>query len=309
MSSGAVQTQPAGMIWALRLEYDGRPFVGWQRQANGLSVQEVLEQAAARLCRGVVPPVHVAGRTDAGVHAAGQVVDIKLPDTLSAHSVRSALNFHMQPHPVSVLEAAPVPWEGWNARFSAKARVYRYVILNRPARPALEHGFVWHVPRPLDAGAMQRAGRSLLGRHDFTSFRAAACQANSPLRTLDRLDIEHVDDHILVTVAARSFLHHQVRNIVGTLKLVGDGSWPETRVAVALAARNRAAAGPTAPADGLTFMEVRYDEDPFRSASRQSEDTAAEAAHPDSSVARRDRFPLEADTRLFSTTSKGDRDR
>lgn len=294
------------MIWALKLEYDGRPFVGWQRQANGASVQAVLEQAAARLCRGVVPALHVAGRTDAGVHAAGQVVDIDLPDTLSPHAVRAALNFHMQPHPVSVLEAAPVPWPGWNARFSARARIYRYVILDRPARPALECGFVWHVPRRLDAVAMQRAGELLLGRHDFTSFRAAACQANSPLRTLDRLDIARHDDHILVKVEARSFLHHQVRNIVGTLKLVGDGSWPEARVATALAACDRSAAGPTAPADGLTFLAVRYADDPFRPASGASDGPTAAATQTIGSVARPDQFPIEPDIRLSSTIAKGD---
>ena len=296
------------MIWALKLEYDGRPFVGWQRQANGRSVQAVLEEAGGRLCAGDIPPLHVAGRTDAGVHAAGQVVDIDLPGRFSPHAVRSALNFHMKPYPVSVLAAAPVPWAGWNARFSAIGRVYRYAILNRPARPALEHGFVWHVPRPMDEAAMHRAGRALLGWHDFTSFRAAACQATSPLRTLDRLDIERHDDHILVTVAARSFLHHQVRNIVGTLKLVGDGSWPEARVAAALAARDRAAAGPTAPAEGLTFMAVVYDPDPFDAALPDG-GTRSSGAITAGSVACADRFPLEPGVSAISPTAKGDRDR
>lgn len=253
-------------FWVLKLEYDGRGFVGWQRQVNGLSVQEVLEQAASRLCGGVVPSsVVVAGRTDAGVHAVGQVVRIELPDGLTARSVREALNFHMKPHSVVVLAAVPPPDVGWSPRFSAIGRDYRYVILNRASRPTLEAGFVWHVKRTLDAGAMHRAAQSLLGRHDFTSFRAAACQALSPLRTLDRLDVRRDGDHVVIEASARSFLHHQVRNMAGTLKLVGEGSWPEARVMAALAARDRSAAGPTAPPDGLTLMAVRYPADPFDS--------------------------------------------
>jgi len=167
------------------------------------------------------------------------------------------LNFHMKPHPVVVLRAAPAP-DGWNARFSAMTRAYRYRILNRRPRPALDLGRVWHVPHRLDAEAMHRAAQSLLGRHDFTSFRAASCQANGPLRTLDRLDVRRADDVIEIVAEARSFLHHQVRNMVGTLKLVGIGQWPEARVAAALAARHRGAAGPTAPPDGLCLTLVRY---------------------------------------------------
>lgn len=250
-------------LWALKLEYDGRGFVGWQRQVNGLSVQEVLEQAASRLCNGVVPASVVAGRTDAGVHAAAQVARIDLPDGLTARAVREALNFHMKPHPIVVLAVAPPPNADWNPRFSAIGRDYRYLILNRAARPALEAGLVWHVKQVLDADAMHRAAQSLLGRHDFTSFRAAACQAPSPLRTLDRLDVQRVGNRVIIDASARSFLHHQVRNMVGTLKLVGEGRWPETRVAAALAACDRSAAGPTAPPDGLTLMEVRYPRDPF----------------------------------------------
>jgi tRNA pseudouridine38-40 synthase len=249
-------------LWALTLEYDGGPFVGWQRQASGLSVQEVLETAAARLNHGAPVASIVAGRTDAGVHAEGQVAQLDLPDAFDAVRLREALNFHMKPHPVVVLRAAPAP-EGWSARFSAIRRQYRYRILNRRARPALLLGRVWHVPMTLDQAAMHRAAQSLLGRHDFTSFRAASCQAKSPLRTLDRLDVIREGDIISVAVEARSFLHHQVRNIVGTLKLVGDGTWPEARVAAALAACNRAAAGPTAPAEGLALVEVGYPVDPF----------------------------------------------
>jgi tRNA pseudouridine38-40 synthase len=246
--------------WALKLEYDGASFVGWQRQAAGLSVQEVLEAAAARLNHGRPIASVVAGRTDAGVHASGQVAQLTLPHMLTATKVRDALNYHMKPHPVVVLDVARAP-VGWNARFSAVGRAYRYDILNRRPRPALLAGRVWHVPVALDAQAMHAAAQSLLGRHDFSSFRAAACQANSPLRTLDRLDVRRCGDIIEIIAEARSFLHHQVRNMVGTLKLVGDGSWQVGRVAAALAERNRAVAGPTAPADGLFLTGVHYPDD------------------------------------------------
>ena len=249
-------------VWALRIEYDGRPFAGWQRQDGLATVQATLESAAAMLNRGEPVAATVAGRTDSGVHAAGQVAMIALPDGYAADRVRDALNFHMKPHPVAVVQAAPAP-DGWNPRFSALRRTYRYRILNRRARPALEAGFVWHVAPPLDHEAMARAARALLGRHDFTSFRAAACQAKSPLRTLDRLDVARRGNEIEIVAEARSFLHHQVRNMVGTLRLVGDGSWRPERVAAALDARDRSAAGPTAPAEGLCFLRVDYDPDPF----------------------------------------------
>jgi tRNA pseudouridine38-40 synthase len=251
--------------WALLLEYDGGPFVGWQHQDSGLSLQEVLETAAARLNHGEPVPSVIAGRTDSGVHATGQVAMIELPDGLGPDRLRDALNYHMKPHPLVVVRAAPAP-EGWNPRFSAIHRAYRYRILNRRARPALLLGRVWHVAAPLDAAAMHEAAQTLLGRHDFTSYRAAACQARSPLRTLDRLDVARDGDLIEITVEARSFLHHQVRNMVGTLRLVGDGSWRIERVAAALAARNRSAAGPTAPAAGLSLLAVRYPVDPFAAA-------------------------------------------
>jgi tRNA pseudouridine38-40 synthase len=248
--------------WALLLEYDGAPFVGWQRQASGLAVQEVLEAAAAKLNHNAPVPTIVAGRTDAGVHAEAQVAQLELPGGISAAKLRDALNFHMKPHPVVVLRASPAP-EDWSARFSAVGRTYRYRILNRRTRPALLAGRVWHVPKPLDAAAMHDAAQTLLGRHDFTSFRAAACQAKSPLRTLDRLDVRRDGALIEIIAGARSFLHHQVRNMVGTLKLVGDGSWPIQRVRAALDAADRAAAGPTAPAEGLCLIGVRYSVDPF----------------------------------------------
>ena len=247
--------------WALLLEYDGTGFVGWQHQENGLSVQQVLEEAASRLAGTRISSI-CAGRTDAGVHAIGQVAHIDLERGMTAGSLAAALNFHMKPHPVVVRQAVQVA-DDFSARFSATGRAYRYRILNRPARPALEAFRVWHVPKPLDAAAMADAAALLLGRHDFTSFRAASCQAQSPLRTLDRLEVTRHGDRIDIVAEARSFLHHQVRNMVGTLRLVGDGRWKPGQVANALAACDRAAAGPTAPADGLVLTGVRYGADPF----------------------------------------------
>ena len=247
--------------YALTLEYDGAPFVGWQRQENGVSVQQVLEEAAARLNGGVPPPATAAGRTDAGVHAEGQVAEVGIAADLPPERVREALNFHTRPHPVSVVRAAVAP-EGWNARFSAVRRGYRYRILNRRPRPALDLGRVWHVQGRLDAEAMHGAAQALLGRHDFSAFRAAACQAKTAERTLDRLDVSRLGDEVVVAVEARSFLHHQVRNLVGTLVPVGQGrrgpEWPR-RV---LDGRDRARAGQTAPAEGLCFVFVRYDVEP-----------------------------------------------
>ena len=248
--------------WALKLEYNGGGFVGWQRQDSGLSLQEVLEGAAAQLNKGASVVSVVAGRTDSGVHADAQVAMIELPEGYQARQIRDALNYHMKPHLLVVREAAIAP-EGWNPRFSAIHRAYRYRILNRRARPALQEGQVWHVAAPLDAERMHEAAQLLLGRHDFTSFRAAACQAKSPVRTLERLDVSREGEMIVFAVEARSFLHHQVRNFVGTLRLVGDGRWPVARVGQALAALNRAAAGPTAPAEGLSLVAVTYPVDPF----------------------------------------------
>lgn len=247
--------------WALKLEYHGAGFVGWQRQANGLAVQQVLEDAAARLAGAAVASV-VAGRTDAGVHASAQVAHIDLTREIAPRSLMAALNAHMQPHAVAVIDAAPVPPD-FSARFSAVRREYRYVILNRAARPALAAGRVWHVARALDTAAMQSGADLLLGRHDFTSFRAASCQASGPLRTLDVLQVERQGERVLVRAAARSFLHHQVRNMVGTLVKVGLGAWPPARVGEILIGADRRAAGPTAPAHGLTLTGVCYPSDPF----------------------------------------------
>ena len=243
--------------YRLTIEYDGEPFVGWQRQDNGPSVQAALEDAVFAFC-GERVVVHGAGRTDTGVHARGQVAHLDLATDRPPDTLRAAVNFHLKPLPVVVTEAA-VAAPDFHARFSATGRRYRYLLLNRRAPPALDRGRVWHVPVPLDAGAMAAAAQRLLGRHDFNSFRSAACQAPSSIKTLDVLDVTRQDDIIQVDVAARSFLHNQVRILVGTLQLVGRGAWSVDDVAAALAARDRTRAGPTAPPQGLTLMAVRYD--------------------------------------------------
>jgi tRNA pseudouridine38-40 synthase len=248
--------------YALKLEYDGTGFVGWQRQDNGISIQEVLENAAAKLTGGAPVASIVAGRTDAGVHAQGQVANIDLDRDLAPVTLREALNFHMKPRRVVVLEVALVAPD-WNARFAAIGRAYRYRVLNRRARAALLADQVWHVQKPLDAAAMHQAAQGLVGRHDFTSFRAAACQARTPWRTVDRIVVTRDQDIIEMAIEARSFLHHMVRNIMGTLKLVGEGRWPPERVAEILAARDRSAAGPTAPSAGLALVAVTYPINPF----------------------------------------------
>jgi tRNA pseudouridine38-40 synthase len=245
--------------YALLLEYDGAPFVGWQRQSTGLSVQQVLEEAAARLNGGETPLVTAAGRTDAGVHAEAQVAQVSLPADLPPERVREALNFHTKPHPVAILGAAIMP-EDWSPRFSAIGRAYRFRILNRRARPALDLGRVWHVQRRLDAAAMHEAAQGLLGKHDFSAYRATACQAKSPLRTLDRLDVARLGEEVVITAAARAFLHHQVRNMVGTLVEVGIGKRPVSWPRSVLDGRDRTRAGQTAPPEGLTLTGVTYPE-------------------------------------------------
>ncbi|BBK35358.1 tRNA pseudouridine synthase A [Allostella sp. ATCC 35155] len=241
----------------LRIEYHGGGFVGWQRQRNGLSVQEAVETAVERLVGGAVR-VHAAGRTDAGVHALGQAAHLDLERDWPPATLRDALNFHLKPHRIAILEADRVA-DDFDARFHARHRRYLYRISDRRAPPVLELGRVWHVPRRLDAAAMAAAARLLEGRHDFTTFRAAECQAASPVRTLDRLAVTRDGDELRVEAEARSFLHHQVRNMVGTLKLVGDGKWSGDDVVRALERRDRAAGGPTAPPDGLYFVRVCYD--------------------------------------------------
>jgi tRNA pseudouridine38-40 synthase len=247
----------------LTLEYDGRDFVGWQRQDNGPSVQAALEAALLAYC-GQDLTVAASGRTDAGVHAFAQVAHVDLPRDDKPETIRAALNFHIQPKTVAVLKAEIVP-DDFHARFSCTGRSYLYRILNRSAHPSLEAGRVWWVQRPLDADAMHAAAQVLIGKHDFTSFRAVACQSKSPIKTLDSLSVSRYGEIVEIRTAARSFLHHQVRNMVGTLKLVGEGKWNIRQVQKALEARDRAAAGPTAPPDGLYFVDARYDEIPASS--------------------------------------------
>jgi len=241
----------------IAIEYDGRGFVGWQRQKNGPSIQAVLEEALIKLS-GEKTPIHGSGRTDAGVHALGQVAHFDLEKDLDEKAVRDGLNFHVKPHRVSVL-AADIVDETFHARFDATERRYLYRILNRRSPPAILKGKVWWVPGGLDARAMREAARRLVGRHDFTSFRATRCQAQSPVRTLDAIAVDRIGEEIRVGVRAKSFLHHQVRNMVGTLKLVGEGKWTANDVRAALDARDRGAAGPTAPADGLYLEAISYD--------------------------------------------------
>ena len=245
--------------YKLTIEYDGTGLVGWQRQANGLSVQEALETAFERFC-GKRPTVFGAGRTDAGVHALAQVAHVDLAREDDPEVIRSAINHHLRPHAISVLDAAPAP-PGFDARLSARSRRYLYRILNRRAPPALERGRVWHVAPPLDAVAMREGARHLVGHHDFSTFRDSLCQAKSPVKTLDVLDVTTDGEEIHIAARARSFLHHQVRNMAGTLKLVGLGQWRPDDVATALAACDRRAGGPTAPAEGLALVAVDYRED------------------------------------------------
>lgn len=246
--------------YKLVIEYDGTPFCGWQRQAQDPSVQAALEEAVLRFSGERVRLV-CAGRTDAGVHAIHQVAHLDLARDWRTDTVRDALNAHLRPQPVSVLSAEIVP-ERFDARHSAIRRHYRYRILDRRSPAALTRGQVWHVPWPLDAGAMHAAARRLLGRHDFTAFRAAECQAASPVRTLEQLDVSRTRmglfEEIVVAAAARSFLHHQVRAMVGTLMLAGSGRLGADDVAEILASRAKHRCGPLAPACGLTFVGVDY---------------------------------------------------
>jgi len=238
------------------IEYDGTGFVGWQRQDNGPSVQARLEDALGAFS-GETAVVHGAGRTDSGVHALGQVAHFDLEREFEPDTVRDALNFHLKPEPISVLDAA-LAADDFHARFSATARSYLYRITNRRPPLTLERNRSWWVPAPLDADAMAEAARVLVGNHDFTTFRAVACQANSPVKTLDALEVRRIGAHIEITARARSFLHRQVRNMAGTLKLAGEGKWTAQDVARALAAKDRSRGGATAPARGLYLTEVTY---------------------------------------------------
>lgn len=244
----------------LTVEYDGRGLVGWQRQDNGLSVQQLLEEAGAKLAGHAVDIV-AAGRTDAGVHASGQVAHVDIDKDLTPDRVRDGLNFWLvkeNPVPQAAIVAAELAPSDFHARFSAIGRRYCYRIINRRAPLTTLRGLAWQVPKQLDAEAMHQAAQRLTGHHDFSSFRAVECQAPSPVKTLDRLDVVREGEEILVYAAARSFLHHQVRNMVGSLKWVGEGRWSADDLTAALEARDRRAGGPTAPPDGLFLTGVVY---------------------------------------------------
>ena len=242
--------------FALTIEYDGRPFMGWQRQAHGPSVQEAIEVAVHRIT-GEHVAVHAAGRTDAGVHATAMRAHLDIVRPIAPFRLGEALNALVRPAPIAILACAIVP-DDWHARFSCLGRHYEYRIVTRRAPLTFEAGLAWRLPTRLDGAAMARGAAHLLGRHDFTTFRSAHCQADSPLRTLDRLDVVQRDDRISIFAAARSFLHHQVRSMVGCLALVGQGKWTSDDMAAALAARDRAALGLNAPSDGLYFIGADY---------------------------------------------------
>jgi len=244
--------------YKITVEYDGRPFFGWQRQDGQPSVQQALEEAAAKL-DGAPVLVQGAGRTDRGVHATGQVAHFDLQKPRPLRKIADAFNFHLRPHPVAVLDAEEVGPD-WNARFNATLRAYRYVIINRRADLTVDRGLAWRVPSKLDASAMDRAAKALIGQHDFSTFRDAECQAKHPIRTLDKIDVARYGEGLEVTVEAKSFLHRQVRSIVGSLVEVGRGARGEDWIAQILEAKDRTACGPVAPADGLFLERVEYGE-------------------------------------------------
>jgi tRNA pseudouridine38-40 synthase len=242
--------------WRLTIEYDGGPFMGWQRQDHGPSVQQTLEEALQHMT-GEQAVFTAAGRTDAGVHALAMATHVDIARELTPHRLREGLNALVRPHPISVVEVETVASD-WHARFSCTGRRYLYRILNRRSPPALDLGKVWHIAVPLDLEAMRAGAGQLVGRHDFTTFRSAQCQSDSPVKTLDRLDLIRNGDEIHVTAAARSFLHHQVRSMVGCLAMVGREQWQPNDIGKALEARDRAALGFNAPPQGLYFVDALY---------------------------------------------------
>jgi len=242
--------------YALTIEYDGRPFMGWQRQDHGPSVQEAVERAVEKITHEAAT-VHAAGRTDAGVHALAMRAHVELERQLTPFRLMEGLNALLRPDPVAVLACEIVP-DDWHARFSCIGRSYEYRISNRRAPLTFEAGLAWRVPKPLDAAAMHDAAQRLVGRHDFTTFRSAHCQSESPVKTLDRLDVSRAGERIVIVTEARSFLHHQVRSMVGCLALVGEGKWSAPDLVAALEARDRAALGYNAPPDGLYFNGAQY---------------------------------------------------
>lgn len=242
--------------FALTLEFDGTPFFGLQRQAHGPSVQQAVEEAV-HATTGETVTLNAAGRTDAGVHALAMRAHVDIAKPIDAFRLMEALNHHLRPNPIAVL-ACEVVADDWHARFSCVGREYLYRIANRRAPLTLDLNRAWAVPQPLDAEAMHRAAQALVGQHDFTTFRSVHCQAQSPEKTLDLLSAERVGDEVRIRAAARSFLHHQVRSMVGCLALVGMGRWAESQVGEALAARDRQALGLNAPSEGLYFVRALY---------------------------------------------------
>lgn len=251
--------------WKLTIEYKGTNYAGWQRQDNVPSIQQAIEEAIQKFCQQKIT-LHVAGRTDAGVHARAQVAHFDLDygvRVLTGFDLAKAINAHLRPQPISILAAEQMTAD-FHARYGAMNKLYRYRIINRPAFPAIDYGMAWHLKKPLDAIAMHEAAQALLGHHDFTTFRDSQCQAQSPQKTLDRLDVAtrdydaHGGREIIIEAEAQSFLHHQVRNMVGTLAQVGEGKWSAQDVSKALEARDRTKGGPTAPPDGLYLMRVDY---------------------------------------------------
>ena len=242
--------------WKLTVEYEGSGFVGWQRQAKGFTVQQTLEEAVEKFS-GETVTLHVAGRTDAGVHARANVAHFDLAKDTTGDVVRDALNFHVRPHKVVVLKAEHVA-DDFHARFQALNRSYHFHIMNRRPPLALMADRAWHVPKVLDVVPMQEAAQLLIGHHDFTTFRAQYCQSKSPFKTMDEVTVTRDDELIIFHVRARSFLYHQVRNMVGTLMMVGTGQWTINDFKTAFEARDRSKGGPTAPPQGLIFWEVNY---------------------------------------------------
>lgn len=242
--------------YRLTIEYDGGPFVGWQRQSSGPSVQAAIEAALAKFTS-ETPDTTAAGRTDTGVHALGQVIHFDLAREWLPQKICDALNYHVRPDPIAALHGEQVD-DSFSARLSATRRSYLFRILNRRGPPAIDAGRVWHIEKRLDVDAMHDAAQALVGHHDFTSFRSSTCQSKTPMKTLDRLSVRRVGEEVHIDAVSRSFLHHQVRNLVGTLALVGEGKWSRRDVEAALAARDRRAAGPTAPPQGLFLVSVDY---------------------------------------------------
>ena len=242
--------------WRLTIEYDGGPFMGWQRQDHGPSVQQTLEEALQRMT-GEQAQFTAAGRTDAGVHALAMAAHVDVMKSLTPHRLREGLNALVRPQPISILQVEEVA-DDWHARFSCIGRRYLYRILSRRAPPALDSGRVWHIAVPLDVDAMRQGAAHLVGRHDFTTFRSAHCQSDSPVKTLDSLEVSRSGEEIHVAAAARSFLHHQVRSMVGCLALIGRGQWRPDEMRGALEARDRSALGFNAPPQGLYFVEAVY---------------------------------------------------